>query len=214
LLVAGVDEAGRGPVIGPMIVAGVLVDDSSICILEQAGVTDSKRLTPQRRVKLFQCVLEVAKSVVFLEVSPSEIDEAVRSGVGLNELEACKMAEVVDRLQPDVAYLDATDPHPSKFEGRVRRYLACSTRLIAEHNADEKYVIVGAASIVAKVIRDVKVEELRAYGDVGSGYPHDPRTINFLRCWVREKGCLPPFTRQTWKTARRILDEVLQKKLV
>lgn len=214
MLVAGVDEAGRGPVIGPMIVAGVLVDDSSICVLGQAGVTDSKRLTPQRRVKLFRCVLDVAKSVVFLEVSPSEIDEAIRSGLGLNELEAYKMAEVVDRLKPDVAYLDATDPHPSKFERRIRKYLACSTRLIADHKADEKYVIVGAASIVAKVIRDAKVEELKAYGDVGSGYPHDPRTISFLKCWVREKGCLPPFTRQTWKTARRIIDEAFQEKLV
>jgi len=214
LLVAGVDEAGRGPVIGPMIVAGVLVEESSICRFEQVGVTDSKRLTPQRRMKLFQCVLDVAKGVVFLEVSPSEIDEAIRSGIGLNELEACRMAEVIDKLQPDVAYLDAVDPHPDKFKGRVRKYLICNTRLVAEHKADEKYVVVGAASIVAKVVRDAKIEELKTHGDVGSGYPQDPRTIAFLRCWVKEKGCLPPFTRQTWKTARRILDEVLQKKLI
>ncbi|MBS7287252.1 MAG: ribonuclease HII [Candidatus Freyarchaeota archaeon] len=214
LLVAGVDEAGRGPVIGPMIVSGVLVEESSIDVLTQIGVTDSKRLTPPQRVKMLKWIFAVAKNVVFLEVPPSEIDEAICSGMGLNELEARKMAEVVDKLQPDVAYLDAVDPHPGKFGERVKRYLACNARLIAEHNADEKYVVVGAASIIAKVIRDLKIDELKVYGEVGSGYPQDPRTITFLRCWVREKGCLPSFARQTWKTSKRILDEFFQKKLV
>lgn len=207
------DEAGRGPVIGPMVVSGVLVEESSIDSLARMGVTDSKCLTPSQRLRLFGQIFEVAKKVVFLEVSPSEIDEAVRS-VGLNELEACKMAEIVNKLQPDVAYLDAADPYPEKFYERVKRYLSCNARIVAEHNADKKYVVVGAASIVAKVIRDSRISELRVYGEVGSGYPQDPRTIEFLRCWVRENGCLPPFARKTWKTARRILEEAFQKKLI
>ncbi|MEM1658728.1 MAG: ribonuclease HII [Candidatus Jordarchaeales archaeon] len=213
MLVAGVDEAGRGPVIGPMVVSGVLVEDSSIESLTRMGVTDSKCLTPSQRSRLFSHIIEVAKKVISLEVPPSEIDDAVCS-VGLNELEACKMAEIVNELQPDVAYLDAADPYPEKFYERVKKYLSCNARIIVEHNADKKYVVVGAASIVAKVIRDSRMNELKVYGEIGSGYPQDPRTIEFLRCWVREKGCLPPFARKTWKTARRILEETFQKKLI
>ncbi len=214
MLVGGVDEAGRGPVIGPMVVAGVLVRESSIIRLKEAGVTDSKKLTSLRRERLAKLIFDVAEKVFFVEVAPSEIDDAIRSGKGLNELEACKMAEIINVLKPDVAYIDAADTYPCKFESRVRRYLTCNTKLVVEHKADEKYTVVGAASIIAKVIRDMKIEELRVYGDVGSGYSQDPRTITFLRCWLNENGCLPPFARHTWKTARRLLDEFFQKKLI
>jgi len=213
LLVAGVDEAGRGPVIGPMIVAGILVRNRDVKELKQIGVVDSKKLSPLRRKELLPKILSIAKGVSIVEVSPKEIDEAVQFGGGLNELEAKNIAKVLDNLRPNVAYIDAADTCPARFEERIRKYLTCDAKLVVEHKADSNYTVVGAASIIAKVTRDIKVWELRSYGDVGSGYPQDQKTLNFLRKWVQENGCLPPFTRCSWKTAKKILEEARQRKL-
>ncbi|MCS7131707.1 MAG: ribonuclease HII, partial [Hadesarchaea archaeon] len=101
------------------------------------------------------------------------------------------------------------------FETRIRRYLLSRPKLVVENYADRKYVAVSAASIVAKVKRDARMAALRRkYGDLGSGYSSDPRTIAFLERWVREQGKLPEFARRSWETARRIEELAKQRKLM
>ncbi len=215
-MIAGADEAGRGPVFGPMVLCGVLLDERMLEGLKAAGVRDSKLLTPRRREALAKLIAQKAAKCEIIELAPAEIDESrLDKKINLNELEAMNFARILDRLKPNIAYVDSTDPNPAMFKGRIQRYLRTKPKLVIENFADRKYVIVAAASIVAKVRRDQRIAELRErYGNLGSGYSSDPRTIAFLKRWVREHGKLPEFARRSWETAQRIERETKQKKLV
>lgn len=211
----GADEAGRGPVIGNMVLCGAAFEKSALEELKTAGVRDSKLLSPQRREALARVITEKASGVEVVEISPAEIDESrLVKNINLNELEAKTFAKMIDRLKPELVYLDSPDPNPKLFEQRVRRYLRTEPKIVAENFADRKYVVVAAASIIAKVRRDKHIAELRkSYGDLGSGYPADPQTISFLERWVREHGKLPDFARKSWETAQRIEDKARQRKV-
>ena len=215
-MIAGCDEAGRGPVFSNMVLCGVMFEQRVLDELKAAGVRDSKLLSPKRRETLAQIITEKALGVEIVEFSPAEIDEfRLVKKINLNELEAKTFARFIDRLKPKLVYLDSPDPNPKLFEQRIRRYLKSEPKLVVENFADRKYTAVAAASIVAKVRRDQRIAELRErYGDFGSGYPADPRTITFLERWVREHGKLPEFARRSWETAQRIESEAKQRKLM
>lgn len=215
-MIAGVDEAGRGPVLGPLVLCGVMFDEGALEELRSAGVRDSKLLSPRRREALAKFIVGRAKGVEVIELSPEEIDEfRLVKKVNLNEVEALNVAKIIDHLRPRVAFVDSADPDPAMFEARIRRYLRSKPKLVVESYADRRYIAVSAASIVAKVRRDARMAELRRrYGDLGSGYSSDPRTIAFLERWVRERGKLPEFARRSWETARRIEEQLRQRRLV
>ncbi len=205
--VAGLDEAGRGPVLGPMVLCGVVMAERDLEFLREKGVRDSKLLTPSRREGLAPLIEAKALRFGFLELQPAEIDEALQSGVSLNELEAKGFAHLLNELRPRVAYVDSPDPNPDLFRRRLLRYLRARAELVVENSADRKYAVVGAASILAKVRRDRLLGELKEkYGELGSGYSHDPLTMSFLKRWVEEHGDLPPFARRSWETCRRLLE--------
>ena len=204
--VAGLDEAGRGCVIGPMAIAGVLVDESGLERLRLLGVRDSKTLSPAQREELAAKIRRVALAHKVVLVPPREIDRAVARG-SLNRLEAKVMASIIDELCPDVAYVDAGDVVEARFASTVRSFCCMGQRVcvIAEHGADAKYPVVSAASILAKVERDKAIEAIKEEVgvDFGSGYPTDPRTLRFLReCLAR--GRLPDFVRKSWRTVREM----------
>lgn len=212
-MVLGIDEAGRGPVIGPMIICGVLATESSARKLREMGVTDSKALTPKRRRALRGVITEMAEDRALVEVSPAEIDEAVRLN-GLGRLEAQKMAKLIEKFDPDVAYVDAPGRNPKHFLALLTRYLGFKRRIVAENFADQKYTIVGAASILAKVRRDEIIAEYHEiYGDFGSGYASDERTIGFLRKYYAKHRNFPPIVRMSWGTRQRLVEEMTQAKL-
>jgi ribonuclease HII len=207
-LVAGVDEAGRGPVIGPLVLAGVLLDEEDLPRLHAMGVRDSQLLTPYRRSELHPKILSLARGHEVVRLSPREVDRYVLRGQRLrklNWLEAINMAKIIERLRPDVVYVDASDVIASRFGEQIRELLPFEVRVVSEHFADRNYPIVGAASIVAKVHRDLAVAKLRKrFGDLGSGYPSDLRTVRFLEQWSAEHGSMPSFVRKSWKTVRRL----------
>jgi len=216
VLVAGVDDAGRGPVVGPLVVAGVLVHDHQIPTLQALGVRDSKTLSPSRRQSLAVKIKELAVGYAVAERSPREIDEVVFGGGKLNWLEAKMMVEVIQRLRPDVAYVDASDVLERRFGEQIRGMLSFDVEVVSEHHADVKYPVVSAASIIAKTHRDEAIAILRErYGDFGSGYSSDPRTQRFLLKWFREheKEDLPDFIRKSWKTIEKLEKKARQTQL-
>ena len=212
----GIDEAGRGPVIGDMVLAGIAIDERAIDILSRAGVRDSKKLEPSQRERLLGLILSECIAVSILRVPPSVIDSE-----NLNKVFARGCARILRNLYTVLSkevkscnaievYIDACG-NPKKLEALIRSYLGTSIasrmQLHLEHGADAKYVPVAAASIVAKVVRDKHIESLkRVYGDFGSGYPSDPRTIEWLRRTILQ-GCIPPIVRRSWETVKRILRE-------
>ena len=201
----GADEAGKGPVIGSMFVAGVVVDEDQLFDLAVLGVKDSKLLAPARREYLAARIEEIALDRYVLEVRPEVIDE-LRQLMTMNEIMVRSFSKVVEKLSAGRAILDAADVDPKRFARRVKEESGTGMEVVAEHRADKNHLVVAAASILAKVNRDRSVRELeRDLGlEIGSGYPSDPATIRFLEDWVKEHGDLPPFVRQSWKTAERI----------
>ncbi len=200
-MVCGVDEAGRGPVIGPLVVAGVCGDEDKISSL---GVRDSKKLSPRRREYLAERIREVAEKVVIVVLEPEEIDR-MREEMTLNEIEVELFARVISQLNGDVVYVDAADVDEERFAREISSRVGREVKIVSKHKADSLYPIVSAASIVAKVERDRRVEEIsREIGDFGSGYPADERTREFLERYYREHGEMPPHTRHSWKSVKRI----------
>ena len=220
MLVAGVDDAGRGSVIGPLVIAGVLIDDKDLPKLIQLGVRDSKLLSPSRREKLAIEIKQVAKKHAVVKLSPAEIDKIVEKGRKLhrlNWLEAQAMAKIIELLKPDIAYVDASDVLEERFKQQILEFLPFKVEIVSEHKADRKYPVVSAASIIAKVERDREIAELKAkYGDLGCGYPTDPKTVEFLRRCLETFKEYPEFVRKSWKPAKKVKREndSRQKRLV
>ncbi|TET89961.1 MAG: ribonuclease HII [Methanomassiliicoccales archaeon] len=209
--ICGVDEAGRGPVLGPMVVSGVCVDDESQ--LATLGVRDSKKLRPVRREQLAREITSIAE--VETVVVPAEEIDLLRMEMTLNELEVNIFGSVLSKLRPEIAYLDSADVNAERFGVNVAGTLDFEVEIISKHGADDIYPVVSAASIIAKTTRDREIAKIEnEIGErIGSGYPSDPNTIQFLEKWIREKGNLPPHTRKSWKTAKRILQGTKVKKL-
>jgi len=211
MLIAGVDDAGRGPIIGPLVIAGVLIDERDINKLRGLGVKDSKLLSPHRRRQLADEIRKLVVKSHIVSLSPSEIDSVVQTGGRLrrlNRLEAQAMAKVIEVLKPDVAYVDASDVLADRFKEHILENLPFKIDIVSEHKADFKYPVVSAASIIAKVERDRAVEQLRQkysdLGDMGSGYASDTRTIKFLENWFAKFGSYPEFVRKSWKPAKKL----------
>lgn len=206
--IAGVDEAGRGAVLGPLVVAGVLVDEEGLEALRQLGVKDSKLLTPERRRELSERIKWVVLRYAYSELNPDQIDEAVLHGVKyrrLNYLEMVAMARVIEELRPERVIVDPCDVSPERCVREIRRMLPFEVEVVSERHADRIHPVVSAASILAKVRRDDRISELKErYGDLGSGYPSDPKTIRFLERLLRDRGECPSFVRASWATVRRL----------
>jgi len=211
-MLCGVDEAGKGAVLGPMVVAAAAVLD--ITQLDSIAIRDSKTLTPRRREELFSRLTEMCLYHV-VYVSPCEIDAALPL-ISMNLVVARAHATSVAALKPETAYLDACDVNAARYADTVQSLLTYpSCTLIAEHRADATYPIVGAASIIAKVMRDRAIADLALeYGDIGSGYPSDKKTIRFLTEYIREHGAPPACARSSWKTVAALLEKESQSSLL
>ncbi len=211
MLVAGIDEAGRGCVIGPLVVAGIALQADAVPLLVELGVKDSKLLTPKKREALYPEILKLTTNHHIVKVQPSEIDKVVHSARRLhrlNRLEARVMAQVIEELKPDQTYVDAADVLAHRFGSHIRECLTVKTRIVSRHKADRTYPVVSAASIIAKVERDREISNLRReFGDFGTGYLADDKTIGFLKRLLDEWGQYPSCVRQSWAPAKRVKSE-------
>lgn len=203
--ILGLDEAGRGSFLGPLVVGAFLVPESRLPDLVEAGARDSKELTPAARERAYAALIKIgsARSVA---LPPAEVDRHVRRRQ-LNQLEAKSFAGLIRELDPDVTYVDACDPNAGRFGRHVAALAGTRGEVIARHKADRDLPVVGAASIVAKVRRDRAVAELsrRLGTDVGSGYPSDPATVDFVRA-ILSRGERPPrWLRASWSTMQRVM---------
>lgn len=209
-LCGGIDEAGRGPVIGPLIIGCVVLDGEGREKLRDLKVRDSKRVSPKRRAVLELEIKECAVEWGLIEISPVEID-VLRKRHSLNAIEAMKVAEIILSLEmvPEVIYVDAVDNVAEHYKKRVLNHLTSLNNefiipeIVSEHKADDRYIEVSSASILAKVERDRIVDCLKeGYGDFGSGYPSDDRTSKFIR-EIIQRGEIPEFVRRSWNTLEK-----------
>ncbi len=210
-IICGCDDAGKGPMLGPMILAGVSIEEDKIEKLKEIGVKDSKLLSPKQREEIYKKIIKIVKEYKIIKISPKEIDEAVLSKTtNLNWLEADKMAEIINSLKADKSIIDCPSPNIIKFSAYVKNKLNVKTELVAEHKA-ERFFPVGAASILAKVTRDEEIEKIQKYipYNIGSGYPSDPITKKFLKEHGHE---YPDIFRKSWATYSRFQSNNSDKK--
>jgi len=211
--ILGIDEAGKGPVIGPMCVGGVLIHEDKENTLKNLGVADSKQIAPKKRAHLARQIKKYSENTFVFVIEPQQIDE-LRKLMTMNEIMVIAFSRVIEELQPDKAYVDAADVKEERFGKRLLQQYAKTypdrseqLTIVSKHRADTIYPVVSAASILAKVHRDELIEELKKElgMDFGSGYPSDPKTKQFLKDWYQEHGSLPDIVRHSWKTAENII---------
>ncbi len=215
MLIAGIDEAGRGPVFGPMVLAVCTIHKTDEEKLIKLGVKDSKLLSVKERARQFNEIKCMVKEFGSIQVSPKEID-LLRDRRSLNEIEAMRIGILLNELKekPEIVFVDSPDHIAPNFALRIKKYLTFDCIIKSEHKADFIYPVVSAASIIAKVERDSEIKKLaEKYGKIGSGYSHDEITVKFLKEWIECNSCLPEFARTSWNTSRKALDKKFQKKL-
>jgi len=202
-MICGVDEAGKGPVVGPLVVAAVAVNNAND--IANLGIKDSKQLTKSKRKELANLIKEKFNFAVEI-IEPKIVDEYRRRNK-LNELNREAFERLISKLDPNVAYVDAADVNENRFGSQIKASLTNKkdTDVISMHKADAKIEVVAAASIIAKETRENEIEKLKdKIGDFGSGYPSDERTIKFLKSFYADNGKWPTGTRESWKTLERI----------
>ena len=173
--ICGVDDAGRGSMLGPLVISGISIEKKNIRKLTKLGVKDSKKLTAKKRQELFKEIIKIVDDYYIAKITPKSIDSSVKKHA-LNELEAKYMAKVVSKLNPDTSYVDSCDVNPKRFGDEISK-MSNNHKIKSYHHADSKYVVVSAASILSKVTRDKAIEKLQKDYPVGSGYPSDSKTV-------------------------------------
>ncbi len=211
--ILGIDESGRGPVIGPLVIVGLMIDEDSEKELIKINVKDSKMLTPKQREALYEKIVKIAKDYKIMIITPNEIDLAVHGedGDNLNWLEAQRSADLINDLRPDKVILDCPSPNKKAYVDYIKERLEIEPEIVAEHKADAKYLVVSAASIIAKVTRDKEIQRIKDEFDVdfGSGYPADPKTKKF----IEENYNKYPFFRKSWYTYKQAVKKQHQRSL-
>ncbi len=223
IILCGGDEAGRGAILGPLVISIVAIKSTSLHRLSEIGVRDSKMLSEKRRNQLYGEIESIASEIMIDKITTKDINEAMRNHISLNELEAVRFANLFDSMGSEVSsiYLDSPDVIAERFGTRFKlssskpikvigikaagqkgvRY----TKVIAEHKADVRYPVVSAASIIAKVTRDREIKklerELKLH--IGSGYPSDYKTIEIIMKNLKT-GALKEHIREKWSTMDRI----------
>ena len=202
MLVCGVDDAGRGSVLGPLVIAGIVIKRTKINQLKKQGIRDSKKLTPLARERLYKKIINIVDDYYVTRISPKIIDKSVFNH-SLNHLEARYMAKVISKLSPSIAFVDSCDVNPRRFGKEISK-LTFRSKIKSYHHADSKFVVVSAASILAKVSRDRAITKLKKKYNIGSGYPSDPKTKAFVKKSIKRNESLT-FIRKSWKPVQILM---------
>ena len=183
--ICGIDDAGRGSMLGPLVIAGISLEKKNLKKLTALGVKDSKKLSSKSREILYKKIIEIVDAYYIAKIPPRSIDASVKKHL-LNNLEAKYMAKVVSKLDADTSYVDSCDVKPLRF-GKEISQLSDGRKIKSYHHADSKFVVVSAASILAKVTRDKSIEKLKKTHNLGSGYPSDSTTVKFVKKYYKKK---------------------------
>lgn len=213
MLIAGCDEAGRGCVLGALVICIAIAEEGKETELKKIGAKDSKLLSPSARRRLYSQVKHLCTESACIHITAKQLNELMEKH-SLNEIEAMKIAELLSQMKhhPELIIADSPDTDAKRFETRIRKYLARDLKIKSEHKADFNYPIVSAASILAKVERDAEIERIkRELGyDFGSGYSSDPRTIEFLKSNLHIPQ-VQKYIRSKWKTIERLKQRKLSE---
>jgi len=202
----GLDEAGRGCVLGPLVVGGFLALEEDTQAVLDAGADDSKRLSHKKRLKVREALRPLGQAFI-REVSPAQIDAG-----NINTLEEDAFVSLILETSPDHVIIDAPcNPRgipnfTDRLVHRLKRANAPIPEFTIQPKADANFPICGAASIFAKVHRDAAIQAL---GPVGSGYPSDPVTRQWLSGFITRGEAFPACVRTRWGTIENLRQQTM-----
>jgi ribonuclease HII len=214
LFLGGIDEAGRGSVVGPLVIAGISFNSKNINALKNMAITDSKKTLPWKRKEIFEEILKLCESIFICKINCSTIDKFVKLN-GLNKLESKFMTIVADNLIANKIIVDSCDVNPSRFQQEIKKNLTNKNiSIYSYHKADLDNIIVSCASIIAKVTRDNEIAKIKETlgKDIGSGYPSDPKTKTFIKNEIEIENS-KKYIRFSWKPIKQIINKNLQTTL-
>ena len=206
MFLGGIDEAGRGSVFGPLVIAGVSFDSQKITALENMSIMDSKKISPKRRELLYEEIFKICESIFICKINCNTIDKFVKINK-LNNLESKFMTIIAENLNAKKIIVDSCDINPARFKEAIKKNLMDKGICIYSfHKADMDNIIVSSASIIAKVTRDNEILKIKKIigNDIGSGYPSDPKTKLFLNNEHNIEN-YQKYIRFSWKTVKKIL---------
>jgi ribonuclease HII len=211
-------------VLGDLFIGCVLCTQHQIDILKENNIDDSKKLSKEKRQNFYPIIkkncIDFKVGSIPVEIIDKNLTKYPKKSLNVLEMEL--MRDLIILMDPDEIYIDAIGSNSQKFtkqmEEMLKEKIDFSAKIIARHKADSIFTVVGAASILAKVDRDRSIENYKNYysefGDIGSGYTSDKKTINFLRSYVKKNRKLPPIARKSWKTSDNILNDILRQKKI
>lgn len=212
--IGGIDEAGRGAVLGPLVIGYCSLTKEQEDFFKKLGVKDSKLLTKQKREEFFKIIQEKCVEYRIIAIPAEELN-ILMNRYSLNEIEAMKTSEIINTLKkvPFKVILDCPDTVTEKYKTRVINNLINKeeVEIVSEHKADLNYISVSCASVLAKVTRDNLIKDL--IGEDLSGYPSDTKTIDFIKNYILENKKIPSFARDKWETIENIINDLYQKKI-
>lgn len=211
-MIIAIDEAGRGPVLGPLVMCGISINEKESYKLIELGVKDSKLLTEKKRIELEPEIKKIIKSYKTIQIEPKELDKLMSSGTNLNKIELLTTAKIINTLEGDTAIIDCPSTNLEAYKRELKAQLNRPVKLIVEHKADLNHPEVSAASIIAKVTRDNKIRILQEQydSDFGSGYMSDPLTKKFIEeNWEK----YPELFRKSWSSWKDLKFNKNQSKL-
>ncbi|HXS60889.1 MAG TPA: ribonuclease HII [Candidatus Sulfopaludibacter sp.] len=214
MFLGGIDEAGRGSVVGPLVIAGISFNSKNINALKNMAITDSKKTLPWKRKEIFEEILKLCESIFICKINCSTIDKFVKLN-GLNKLESKFMTIVADNLIANKIIVDSCDVNPFRFQQEIKKNLTNKNiSIYSYHKADLDNIIVSCASIIAKVTRDNEIAKIKETlgKDIGSGYPSDPKTKTFIKNEIEIENS-KKYIRFSWKPVKQIINKNLQTTL-
>ncbi len=214
MIIIGVDEAGRGSVVGPMVMGLAGVKD--LKKLENLDIRDSKEMSKEEREKVFEDLIKVLDYYDYVIIEAKVINDMMSKNINLTNIELKFLKELLEKIEDDFElYLDSFSINKEKIRQIIENFGIKNLRkIIVDFDADKKYKITSAASIIAKVIRDREIRKLEEELNIpiGSGYPHDERTRKFIEYALRNRKYLE-YIRKEWQTVDKIREELFQTKL-
>lgn len=209
--IIGIDDAGRGPVIGPMVLAGIIIKDNEETELKKIGAKDSKLLSPHRIKVIYENIINKYKYHIEI-ISPKEID----SSKNLNTLEATISAKIINKLSAGldgdiIVIIDCPSTNIKNWNSLVESFVTNKKiKIKSEHKADANHLIVSSASIIAKENRESEIKKIKDKYKIefGSGYPADQVTKEFIiNNHNNEK--FKDIIRHSWSTVKSISNKTL-----
>jgi ribonuclease HII len=215
-IVVGADEAGRGLIIGPMVIGACAVDDSVKQKFEIIGIQDSKNYSSHNKIRAHAELIKKESLAWSIKTLSAEVlTNYNKNGMSMDEAEAYAFFRAIEDIAKKVPEIAEYQVDNFQAVGKLRSLLkenksTENVKLIVTPRAEKEFIAVGAGSVLARNASLEELREIRAkYGDFGSGSTNDKKTINWLKQYYKKNHSWPKkIVRVYWKTIDRLEKEI------